>query len=133
MKTGKPADAASAPTGTSSLPQSEPDVDLTEVEQEALTAAERVVEAEETAELLSEHNAQVAARRAQEAEQEAVELADTAGKLAEEVEDEELGKVRRCPKCRERMIKHDNPANPFTYGCWHCNTCGICWRGNQPR
>ena len=79
------------------------------------------------------HDAQRAALKAEEAGERAASLADEAAKLMEEAEDEELGKVRRCPDCRERMTKHDNPDNPFTHGAWHCDKCGVCWRGMHPR
>lgn len=77
--------------------------------------------------------ANAAAEKAIDAEMAAQEAADQAAELAEDAEDVGQPHVRRCPRCRERMTKHDNPTDPHKYGAWHCNNCGVCWRGNKLR
>lgn len=73
-------------------------------------------------------NAELAAAHAESAQ----EAADKAERdLAEATK--EKASNRLCPNCNTEMHKHDNPANPHTYGAWHCDGCGGCWRGNNLR
>lgn len=102
--------------------QGEPDV-IPDDDEEELSPEKQV----------AEFNAQKAAEKALEKDQEALDAAERATELAEEAEDADQPKARRCPHCGERMIKHTNPANEHTFGAWHCNNCGGCWRGMKIR
>ena len=113
-----------APAGMPTSPTSSPEPDPEKVQQPAVLSVEKLTAIQE---------ANRAAEKAIVAEEKAVAAADLATELFEEAEDVDQPRARRCPKCGDRMNKHSNPANPHTYGAWHCDTCGICWRGNQPR
>ena len=69
-------------------------------------------------------NAELAAEHAEKA----VEAADEADLAAARAGAD--GRV--CLHCHTEMVKHTD-ADPEKAGCWHCNGCGCCFRGNAVR
>jgi ribosomal protein L37AE/L43A len=67
-------------------------------------------------------NADLAAAHAEKAADEA-EKAER--KLAEATKDDPKAKL--CPVCTVEMVQHEKNGGSKS-GCWHCNTCGECWK-----
>ena len=59
------------------------------------------------------------------AEKAADDAARAERKLAEATKEDPKAKL--CPTCNIEMIMHEKNGGSKS-GCWHCNTCGTCWK-----
>lgn len=90
-------------------------------------ATEKTPKPAEAEHEVAQVNADLAAAHAEHA---VAEAAVAERELAEATKDDP--KARLCPHCNAEMTKHSD-ADPIKAGCWHCSSCGCCFKGREVR